>query len=314
MKSKKLWIIIILILAVGAGYYYWKQTQTKKSAIAQATVKVQRGDISFTISSTGSISPQNRVEIKPPISGRIESILVNEGDSVRKGQVLAWMSSTERAALLDAARTKGREEVSRWEDLYKATPIIAPITGSVIARSVNPGQTVGPADPVVVVSDRLIVRVQVDETDIAKIKLGQAATILLDAYRDKPISARVDHIAYEAKTVNNVTIYEVEVLPSQTMSFFRSGMSCNVVFQIASKENVLLVPVSAVTQKGKHASVNSGGKQVRVEVGLSDGKNIEILEGLIEGDEISMAQVQLSGGRQGQRSSNPLTPRRPNRR
>ena len=53
-----------------------------------------------------------------------------------KGQILAWMSSTERAALMDAARSKGPEEVSRWEELYRPTPILAPIRGTVISRNI----------------------------------------------------------------------------------------------------------------------------------------------------------------------------------
>jgi macrolide-specific efflux system membrane fusion protein len=51
--------------------------------------------------------PQNRLEIKPPIAGRAEEVLVNEGELVKAGQIIAWMSSTDRAALLDAARAQG---------------------------------------------------------------------------------------------------------------------------------------------------------------------------------------------------------------
>ena len=62
-------------------------------------VKAARGDLRVTISSTGEVKPQNRVEIKPPVTGRVEEVLVKEGQTVTQGEVLAWMSSTERAAL-----------------------------------------------------------------------------------------------------------------------------------------------------------------------------------------------------------------------
>jgi len=70
-------------------------------------VRVTRGNILASIPATGTVMPRNRLEIKPPVAGRVEQILVNEGHNVRKGEILAWMSSNDRAALLDAARAKG---------------------------------------------------------------------------------------------------------------------------------------------------------------------------------------------------------------
>src|SRR6185436_13241208 len=101
------------------------------------------------------------------------------GDWVKKGQILAWLSSSERAALLDAARARGPEEVKKWEELYKPTPMLAPIAGTLIARNFEPGQGVNASDGVLVLSDRLIVRANVDETDIAQLRVGQAARLTL---------------------------------------------------------------------------------------------------------------------------------------
>ncbi|MFH1684297.1 MAG: efflux RND transporter periplasmic adaptor subunit [Candidatus Margulisiibacteriota bacterium] len=166
------------------------------------TVKVQLGSIKAEVPSTGIVEPRNRLEIKPPISGRIDSVLVGEGHSVRKGQILAWMSSSDRAALLDAARAKGEEEVKKWEDVYNSTPIVAPLNGFIIQRAVEPGQTISTADPILVMADYLIVKAQVDETDIGTIKLGQKVNIELDAYPGKPIAGKVEHIAFESKTIS----------------------------------------------------------------------------------------------------------------
>jgi len=54
-------------------------------------------------------------EIKPQINGRMERVLVQEGQNVRTGQIMGWMSSTERAALIDAARSQGAGSVKYWE-------------------------------------------------------------------------------------------------------------------------------------------------------------------------------------------------------
>ncbi|MDO9572995.1 MAG: biotin/lipoyl-binding protein, partial [Candidatus Omnitrophota bacterium] len=123
------------------------------------------GTIETVISTTGSILPKNRLEIKPPVNGRVESVLVKEGQKVKIGDTLAWMSSTERAALLDAAMTQGKEKLEYWQEAYKPIALLSPIDAEVIVATTLAGQTVTTADAVVVLSDELIARAQVDETD-----------------------------------------------------------------------------------------------------------------------------------------------------
>src|SRR6185295_987790 len=100
--------------------------------------------------------PLNRVEIKPPIAGRVEKLLVDEGAKVEAGQILAWLSSSDRAAILDAARAKGPAELKRWEDAYRPTPISAPLGGVVILRNAVIGETVDPGTVLFAISDTLI--------------------------------------------------------------------------------------------------------------------------------------------------------------
>ena len=275
------------------------------------------GTIEKSILSTGIVQPQNRLEIKPPIPGRIEQILVKEGQTVKAGDILAMMSSTERAALLDAARLQGADALQRWEEVYKAIPLMAPIDGEVIVKAVNPGQTVTSGEAVIVLSDRLIVQAQVDETDIGKVKVGQAAVISLDAYPKLEAQARVDHIYYESTTVNNVTIYQVDILPDAVPPEFRSGMSANVRIVEERKENALLLPLDFVKQeKGKSfvlVSQGKGGDPVRSEVrtGISDDDNIEILSGLGPDDEaVAMPAANLAKS-SSKTATNPLMPTPP---
>jgi len=249
-------------------------------------------NIRAVISTTGDVQPQNRLELKPPIGGRVEGILVHEGDKVKVGQILAWMSSTDRAALLDAARAQGPDALKYWTEVYKPTPLISPIDGDVIVRAVEPGQTVTSATPVLVLSDRLIVNALVDETDVGKVKVGQHAIVSLDAYPDVKALSRVDHISYESKTVNNVTIYEVDVLPEKVPDVFRSGMSAVVEIVEASKENVLCLPLEAVrrTKRGGKVLLAQGNGKTPVEqkvaLGIADDKNVEIVSGLTTNDTV----------------------------
>jgi macrolide-specific efflux system membrane fusion protein len=308
-KQRISMIAVVLLVLVAAGGLYGYFTRAPEPEFRE--VAVTRGDLEVTITSTAVVQPRNRLEIKPPIAGRIEDVQVQEGNATAKGQILAWMSSTERAALLDAARARGPEEVKRWEELYRATPILAPINGTIIARNVEPGQTVTAQDAVLVMSDRLTVKAQVDETDIAQVRLGQKAVVTIDAYADQPFEGKVSEIAYEAKTVNNVTTYEVDVLPVKAPAFLRSGMTATVVFHAAQRRGVLLVPAEAVRSREGRAFVlvAGSGKEKPAErelvTGLSDGKRVEAVSGVTEGDRLLVARLKVEPARG---ATNPLSP------
>lgn len=318
LKARTYWIsaAALLVLIAVAAYAY---VQRRETAPTYRELPVERGDIAVTILSTGTVQPENRLEIKPPIVGRVEQVLVAEGQRVAKGQILAWMSSSERAALIDAARAQGPAELKRWEELYRPTPIMAPIAGTIIQRNVESGQTFSATDAVFVMSDRLTVKAQVDETDIAQIRLKQTATIVLDAYPDQSVPAQVDQIAYDAKTVNNVTTYIVDVLPRTTPSFMRSGMTANVTFEVATRNNVLTLANDAIKMIGDNERAvllkTAGDAKPslrKIQVGITDGKRSEIIAGLSEGDVVMVADKkgrQRSGG-----GTNPFSPMSPKKR
>lgn len=295
---RKGWLGIVVLAAAAGGAAWWLRAPEPEAKPVYRAIAVERGTVEVTTLATGVVQPQNRLEIKPPIAGRMEQILVREGDRVRQGQTLGWMSSLERAALLDVARSKGAEELAHWEELYKPAPLLAPLGGTIIARAVEPGQTVTIDLAVFVLSDRLLVKAQVDETDIGRIALGQEATVTLDAFSQSPLPARVSHIAYEAVTVNNVTVYEVDVLTDATPPFMRSGMTANVTFRIARRENVLVLPAEAVEEReGETVTRVPGGeagpKERVIETGLSDRDRIEIVAGLAEGERVMIPVLRL---------------------
>jgi len=242
----------------------------------------------------------NRVEIKPPIAGRIEELLVDEGARVQAGQILGWMSSTDRAAVMDAARAKGPDEVKKWEDAYKPTPIVAPLNGTIILRNVVVGQTVDATTVIYAMSDQLIVKADVDETDIGRVKLGMSAVITLDSYPDAPIDGHVFQILYEGVNSNNVITYGVKIHPEVVPKFFRSQMTANIRLITARKENVVLLPESAINP------TPSGDRQVMVpddkgkptprvvQVGLENGNQAEIVDGVRDGETVLVIRRRYS--------------------
>ena len=160
----------------------------------------------------------------------------------------------------------------------------------------QPGQTITTSDAIIVLSDQLIVRAQVDETDIGKIKLGQKATVSFDAYPDTQIKAAVEHIYYESKTVNNVTIYEVDLIPQEVPAFLRSGMNVTINFIEHSRENALLVPLGTVHKEDEESFVmlkNNSGQEIikqAVKVGIADDMNVEIISGVSLNDKLMIKE------------------------
>lgn len=288
-KSKKRTIIILIIVFIIFILLVMKNRKMDNIPLTQTRIiYAQRGEIKETISCTGTVEPRNRLEIKPTISGRIDRILVKEGHKVRAGDILIWMSSEERAALIDAARAKGSSSVRYWEEAYKPIPILAPISGTIIVRDIEPGQSVTSTDTVLVISDRLIVRATVDETDIGRVTSNQKALMTLDAYPDVSATGRVSHISYESTIVNNVTTYEVDILPDTVPAVFRSGMTANIEIVRALKKNILTLPATSVKRQNKKSIVlikseKSKDPEFReVTTGITDGSLIEIVSGIDE--------------------------------
>lgn len=329
--QKKTYLIgLFLAMASATGYYFYNE-KSKAPKMAYNEHIVGRGDLEISVRATGTLQPENRLTVKPQIAGRIDEILTQEGQRVRAGQVLAWMSSNDRAALIDMARSAGAAEQKQWEEIYKPSPVIAPLGGVVISKQVERGQTVGTGDTVFVISDRLIVLAQVDETDLGKISLGQPVEIRVDAYSDQVVTGKVIRIAYESKQVNNVTIYEIRILPDQVPSFMRSGMTTSVKFIQDMKKSVLTAPISFLKPAKSDKNITQAasglikpGSQVialvktsdpkltpeerTISIGATNGKSAEVLSGLEEGAIILQAEISNITP---EKASNPFSPMGP---
>lgn len=303
----KKWVLsgMFILLLLVAGIFFI-QKRSPKEKFQELTVG--RSDIQIEIQTTGTVQPENRLEIKPQVPGRIEKVMVEIGQKVKKGQVLAWMSSTERAAMLDAAQSQGPEEVKKWQEMYQPTAVLAPLDGTVIVRNIETGQTVAMNEAIFIMADILTVKALIDETDLSQIYRRQKARIELDAYPADKIEAVVDRIAFDAKTVSNVTTYTVDVLPIKTPSYFRSGMTANVRFVGPKKESVLVIRNDWVKYKdGKPLALVKGPQEPmekELELGISDGKKTEVLSGLQEGDLI----LKSTAVKEFKPNSNPFSP------
>ena len=259
-----------------------------------APVKVAKGRFIIKTQAVGTVEPENRVAIAPSVSGRVEEMLVKEGDLVKKGQVLAWISTTERAALLDSLNMQSSSEKEREliKEAYNMMPVIAPIDGMIIKRAVEPGQSVSPSKEVVVISDRLIIKTFVDEADIGSIKKRQTAEFYLDSFPKDKHLGKVLSIAHEATLKEGVTVYEVKILHKRNISALRSGMTADVLIVTDIKNSALYLPKKAITYRDGDAFVtlkSENEKKViekKIDIGVTNEKRIEVTDGIIENDTV----------------------------
>jgi macrolide-specific efflux system membrane fusion protein len=299
-------VLAAAVFAVGFGMLASGCGKSAAKAGGQK-VKVQRGDIRQVVQATGQVEPLNKVAILPPVTGRIDKIVVYEGAEVRRGQVLAWMSSSDRAAIMDNARSQGPDVLKKWEEEYKSTPIVAPTDGVIIARNIVEGQTVAADTDMYDLSDRLIVYADVDETDLGKIHMDQVAECTVEAYPNKIFETRVSLIGHQAIKVNNVISYQINLEPKKIPGELRAGMTADVNFIVQQKSDVLWIPNFAVKgqQEGpaKVKVLTAVGKEPeerQIQLGISDGVKVEVVSGLNEGDTVVLSAFELpkavSGG------------------
>jgi HlyD family secretion protein len=234
------------------------------------------------------------------------------------------------------------------EQLVK-TRIYAPISGTISALNVEKGERVvgtsmmvGTEMMVVADLERMEVQVEVNENDIVKVSMTDTALVEVDAYLGRKFKGVVTEIANSAittgATADQVTNFDVKVfllkesyedlIDTTAGNYypFRPGMSASVDIQTETRENVISVPISAVTTRVKiegggteevkdeseEAGMSEEGEEqafpereemqeivftldgdlarkVEVKTGIQDNNSIEILEGLKEGDEVVVA-------------------------
>jgi hypothetical protein len=133
------------------------------------------------------------------------------------------------------------------------------------------------------------VDVTVDEADIARIDIGQPATVTFDALAGRPFNASVIAISPAGTTAQGVVGYLVS-LGFQTPLGIRPGMTASAEIVHTQRDDVLMAPNRAITRQGRDRVVQvvtpTGNETRRVQVGMANDQNTEIMGGVAEGDEV----------------------------
>ncbi len=217
------------------------------------------------------------------------------------------------AALARARIASARVSLATAQDRLRYTQVEAPIEGTVTQRNIQPGEVVVPGvtatvegRPLLVIADlrTLLVKIDLNQIDVAKVKVGQQAEVTLDALPGKKFTAAVTKVAPAAVRNATVDVFPVEATlgGSQDLTAIKPGMTADVKIHIDTRPGVLLLPIEAVTsEKGKHfvtpldaggtagagAAAGKGGRR-DVQVGARNDRDVEITTGLKEGDRVAI--------------------------
>jgi len=390
---KKRWLIASVAgVALASGLFFTMKGSEGKDKKAEASTpfrlgKVQAEDLQVSVREVGVVDPLTKVDVKSTVSGRIVSLKVREGATVRSGEVLAEVEPDVNQAqtLSDVQGSVSQAKVSfknaerdfaqqaelfrlgliseqayrsarttrdLTEETYKSAQtryqivedrgipisgnastqlarVTAPLNGVVIKKGVELGDTItsgvssfSAGTVVFTVADlaSLIVRVNLNEVDIAKIRVGQPVRISLDAYPQRAFTGKVRFVAPAADLVEKIKVFKVEVALDELTESFRTGMSANVEILGEKRDKAVSVPLEALQRrngqtvvyrlkadlppkdlaKAKEGLTGRGKfiwladhwqeyfEVVEVTAGIATLERVEILAGLKAGDQVSL--------------------------
>ena len=338
------------LLLLGGGAWSLGPGRNGNRDLSDYTVTAERGTLPGVVTASGELEAVRRVNVSPKRQGVLNALLVDEGDVVRKGQVLARMDPGDLRDRLDELKALERQaqadydarqsDFRRREILFQRGAISAadlddfraryltsqgalvaaqeriqqrsvesddlliraPFDGVITQRFAEPGAFVTPtttasatagatSSSIVELSQGLEVAAKVPESDIGRIRVGQSASVRVDAYPDQRFEARVREIAPRAVKTDNVTSFEVELDLIGPAPDLRIGMTVDVDFQTGRTNASTLVPtVAIVTEEGKPGVLMVGEQdQPRfqtVELGASSGSQTAIISGVKPGTKV----------------------------
>ena len=223
---------------------------------ASADIKTPKGEVSST--GTAALNYIKKQTVVSLTGGTVQSISVKQNQKVSSGQALIRMKNddiTRAKENSDLQLENAQNEMSlntKQLDNYK---IIAPINGVVTKISNKVGDTIKAGDELSDVSDptQMEFDIPVDELDIAKLQVGQKTNITVDALPatlKTPVTGEVSKIAVTGTSESGVTTFIVTVKVNDNLDKLKGGMNANGEIVVSNKENILFVPIEAITTVG----------------------------------------------------------------
>jgi RND family efflux transporter MFP subunit len=217
----------------------------------------------------------------------------------------AWAQVQEAEAELRRAEThvhQAQAELGVARAALASTLVEATVDGKVTSKLVEPGEAVDISMPLMVLGDlqKLIVKAEVDETDVGKVVLGQRAEITADAYPGRVFPGKIYEIGQavgrrkvrpeDPAKIQDMKVLETKIEVTEGADELKLGMTVQVRILVSHRDNVLLMPKRLVPTGAREATVRVAGPKGEeprvIRLASRDDENVEILAGLREGDRI----------------------------
>ncbi len=283
-----------------------------------------------TLSAVGTIEPDERVVLQPETSGLIESIHFEEGQRVRKGDILFRLRSSkeeaqlaqvmaemrlaranlERARMLAGTKAISEQELDQMESELAAREaafelesrrldervIRAPFDGVLGPREISVGQYVNAGTPLATLVQDATVEVTftIPERQFALLHLGQAGRVRVSAFPDRVFSGKVDLIDPEVNPTTRTV--RARLVVDNPEGLLRPGMFARVELVVGRRDDALVVPESALVPSlgDFHVFVvrEERARRVPVEIGVRLPGKVELRKGVDRSDLVIISGTQ----------------------
>ena len=255
---------------------------------------------------SGALSVHSPLRVSG-ISGTVASVNTSENSTVYAGSSLFSLSGTKYTAhyqSLVKERSEMEDDLLELMDLYRNGGVTAPFAGTVSSIDYDETAVVEDTETALATlspDKSMEVTIDVDESNIMSLELGQSASVTVSSIGDDAFEGSVTEINKTASSTSGVTRYTAVVTLDKTPEMLQ-GMSAKVVIRIQGVENAVIIPVDALHQTSSSSYVytsydeelNEFGDPVHVTVGITNSNYAEITSGLKEGDTVWYKKTQTN--------------------
>lgn len=233
------------------------------------------------------------------ISGTVNYIYVVENQQVYSGSTLFVLGDTEYSAsyeIILRERNDTEETLLQLMEIYRSGALCAPFSGTISSIDYDESSVTEDAETLIATispDKSMSITINVDESDILSLELGQTAQISIDSLGENVFTGELTEINKTASSSSGVTRYSAVVTLDKTENML-AGMSASVVIRISGVDNAVIIPVDALHQTSSTSFVyteydEDTGKfsgMTEVVTGISNSSYVEIISGLSEGDTV----------------------------
>ncbi len=276
-------LFLFAILIAMASCQQKQEAVKKESASIRVKAQaVQTVSGLSTLRYSGTVEAEQTIPLTFQSSGTVEQVLVQEGDAVRKGQLLAVVNKADNQSIYNsslASFQQAKDAYDRLKQVYEKGSLsevkwvemetnlkqaeaqmqisknnldkcnlYAPTSGIVGTRNIEPGQSsISISSPIELVKiETVFVKISVPENEIGKIKKGMTATFTISALDNKSFEGTITNVGVVADQFSRT--YEVKMKVNNTNLEMKPGMVCDVTLNTSTEKELVVVPYNAVSK------------------------------------------------------------------